>query len=534
MSRILVGGFTHIVPMVVDACVEEIYRTGVYQRDLFHTLPNRERLLQLVSTFDNGSPPRRPSGPPDASTSKGTLYAIPPSMEKELTPNVCALLVTYLSALPDTIIHRSLSDALWAWCVSPSLIRQQERSRRRGDDDASESEQEASDEEDENAPSFNTRLRLMELERENLPPFKIQILIAQHVLLLLPPRHFSLLIHLMTFFATLQLCPENGVGLEDIGRIFGPTIVGGKVRKRNKRDDEKDIERAVKGEKDEKEKKIMVWLVSHWERIAQAYEMEDPEMVRRRSQVGSMRREASRSSERGWSAGRAVDKKRPSSDEDSRDERRPSTVESLTSGTTASTSDFSEDDVPVISPSQFRSALGSETKEGDHRLDAMTGDEDRSQPVNEDLPAYDSHASSKYRGSSRDFTLPDIGTDPSTGELSSSVRQFFLENDETGGHPTDLGEPNLAHHSGKANSTPSVIPHDRSHTSADITRGLSASIPAPRRTSRLAEDARLATQFVLQRENAELRRQLDKALSERDEARGLMATMRSILDATSK
>ncbi len=28
MSRILVGGFTHIVPMVVDACVEEIYRTG--------------------------------------------------------------------------------------------------------------------------------------------------------------------------------------------------------------------------------------------------------------------------------------------------------------------------------------------------------------------------------------------------------------------------------------------------------------------------------------------------------------------------
>lgn len=201
------------------------------------------------------------------------VYAKTQSLRNEQTPDVCALLVTYLSALPDTLIHRSLSDALWAWCVSPSIIRQEQRLRRR-DDEASESEYETSEDEEENGPSYNARLRQMELDRMDLPSLKVQILLAQQVLLLLPPRHFSLLVHLMTFFATLLICPENGMSSDDIARIFGPTVVGGMTRKRNKHEAQKDMERS-RGEKDEKEKKIMMWLLNNWERVSTAYEVDE-------------------------------------------------------------------------------------------------------------------------------------------------------------------------------------------------------------------------------------------------------------------
>ena len=229
--------------------------------------------MELVAHFDH-SPVRAKANPIVAqSGSEVKVYAKTQSLHHEHTADVCALLVTYLSSLPDALIHRSLGDALWAWSVSPSVIRQEKRLRRRGDDDASESEYETSEDEDENAPSYNARLRQMELEQMNLPPLKVQLLLAQHVLLLLPPRHFSLVVHLLTFFATLLVCPENGLGADDIGRIFGATIVGGKTRKRGRREAARDMERCG-GNRDEKEQKTLVWLVNHWERISSAYEYE--------------------------------------------------------------------------------------------------------------------------------------------------------------------------------------------------------------------------------------------------------------------
>lgn len=240
---------------------------GAYKPNLFRSLPCRDRLLQLVARFDTATLPLT------ASAKEMKVYAKTPSLHHEQTSDLCALLVTYLTALPDPLIHRSMGDALWAWCVSPSVIRQEQRQRRRGDE-GSESEYETSEDEDENAPSYNARLRQMEREYMNLPSLKVQILIAQRLLLLLPPRHFSLLVHLLTFFATLLISSENGLSLDDIGRIFGPMIVGGKTRKQSKHEAAK-VAKQWEGQRDSKVNRTLMWLINHWERISAEYEKEE-------------------------------------------------------------------------------------------------------------------------------------------------------------------------------------------------------------------------------------------------------------------
>ncbi|KAF7789295.1 hypothetical protein EIP86_000239 [Pleurotus ostreatoroseus] len=278
MTRVSIGGYAHVVPLVVNACVEELYRTGAYKPHLFRSLPNRTRLYELVARFDLPAPPNLANELNDPSTK---IYAKTPSLHSEQTADLCALLVTYLSALPDSLIHRSLCDGLWAWCVSPSIIRQEQRIQRNCEDEASESEYDTTEDEDENAPSYNTRLRQMEFERMNIPPLKVQILIAQHVLLLLPPRHFSLLAHLMTFFATLLVSPENGLSADDIGRIFGPIVMARKHHTQGGGDEEDAGQTRRVGDMREKERKTMVWLVNHWERISTAYEAKHARDMRR-------------------------------------------------------------------------------------------------------------------------------------------------------------------------------------------------------------------------------------------------------------
>ena len=83
---------------------------------------------------------------------------------------------------------------------------------------------------DENTRNYSTGLRKREEVLLNLPPLRVQIAIAQQVLLLLPRRYFSMLLCLLTFFATLQICP-NELTPKDIGRMFSGAIVGGRARK---------------------------------------------------------------------------------------------------------------------------------------------------------------------------------------------------------------------------------------------------------------------------------------------------------------
>lgn len=268
-------------------------------------MPNRSRLYQLVAYFDTPQQYTQlstRSSLPNLPSSSSPSVKPRLSLHRESYSEICALLVTYLTSLPTPLIHRSLVDALWAWCVSPSIIRAEQRLRRHGDDDASESSSSDSDE-DEDTPNYSARLRKREEVLLNLPPLRVQIDIARQVLLLLPRRHFSMVICLLTFFATLQVCPDNGLTPEDVGRIFGGAIVGGKARKgaaprgesasgsREGRisGDEKgkdqpkehDVGRAMH-EKDAKGQKIVAWLIKHWEDIATAYEADNEDRFGRR------------------------------------------------------------------------------------------------------------------------------------------------------------------------------------------------------------------------------------------------------------
>ena len=67
------------------------------------------------------------------------------------------------------------------------------------------------------------------------PTESTRILVAQLVLHLLPSPHFSLLVYILAFFSQVALVhEENGVGMEDLARMFGGRIFGGGQSRRRK------------------------------------------------------------------------------------------------------------------------------------------------------------------------------------------------------------------------------------------------------------------------------------------------------------
>lgn len=232
-----------------------------------------------MSHFDFPTPPSQSSPRSSISGSLAAQYSLSP----ESTQDICALLVTYLNSLPVPLIHRTIAEALWAWCISPSVLRAEQRIRCRDDDEASESSDSDSDydqDTEDNGPSFSARQRERERTLRELPPLHTQVKIAQHVLLLLPRRQFSLIVHLFAFFATLQVCPDSGMSPEDIGRIFGVAVAGGRksaaaVTASGGKSEGCGRDKEVRGQK------LVAWLIKHWEQIASEYENEEPQELDR-------------------------------------------------------------------------------------------------------------------------------------------------------------------------------------------------------------------------------------------------------------
>lgn len=220
----------------------------------------------LVQSFNH--PPKQP------------LLSRLPSLAHESTPNICSLLGDYIAALPTSLIPRDVFDALWSWSVSPSLAKETEllRSLMLHSQDLDTSEREsmrnatrnpkfkrsalraASDTlnslhfSHQNSPSHTpkARTRTNQLERELYDFETPQVSIACHLLLLLPPRSFSLLLYLFSFFSQLPLSPENGLTFEDVGRIFAFQLLGGPNRSAARI--------------------VMVWLLDHWSRLLEGFE----------------------------------------------------------------------------------------------------------------------------------------------------------------------------------------------------------------------------------------------------------------------
>lgn len=349
MAQVVIGGYRHHVPQIIDACIEELYRTGtyilpqprryyhmtwaiafragIYQSNLFRTLPNQTRLFQLVSYYDKPShaTEQRSAGKQAANVTRASVpnlthtvldaeaqprdraasmfaqrraSTVTPPLFAHRTPlqhathaDSCALLVTYLTSLPVPLIHRSLADALWAWCVSPSILRSSQGLRRTGDADASDSSSSDSSQEDDEAPSYSARIKAREEALLNLPSLRVQIKIAREVLLLLPKRHFAVLLCLMNFFATVMVCPDSGLTADEVGRRFCKTIVGGESGGATKGKSSAQSTGSSGGDgsgsggnrsgggkvvqREGKGKAITAWLVKHWREISCVYEVED-------------------------------------------------------------------------------------------------------------------------------------------------------------------------------------------------------------------------------------------------------------------
>jgi RhoGAP domain len=205
--------------------------SGIYKSGLFRDLPNRQRHRELITLFD--APPTFGEGM---------------SLRAESTPDICALLLTYLKELPEPVLTPYLFNAFWNWCVRPSVKREDERTRK-----------ELDDEEDLRARFFQTGQRpprpshriLFEKARlraaQDEAAEEGQVAVARDLLRLLPTHSFSLIVYLCAFFTQVPLCPENGITLEDVGRIFGPAVFGGPVPAA---------------------RRMMVWSLKRWNRVS--------------------------------------------------------------------------------------------------------------------------------------------------------------------------------------------------------------------------------------------------------------------------
>jgi hypothetical protein len=164
--------------------------------------PDRDRLLSLISAFDSESE---------------FGVTTPLNCPYELR-EVYALLTTYLFALPEPILSSEMFEAMWAWCVLPSL-----RSTDFLEDD--------------------NRVR-------RHAPTDAGIHIAQLLLRLLPLPNFSLIVYMMGFFQRLP----HMVG-EDVGRA----VFAGRCADSSNTSDGR-AERA---------ETMLRWLLDRWDAIFQ-------------------------------------------------------------------------------------------------------------------------------------------------------------------------------------------------------------------------------------------------------------------------
>jgi RhoGAP domain len=226
------------------------FPSGIYQCNLFRTLPNRSRLLELINIFDSEKQPpgsiirSRQSLPPKDPAKSG--FGANTSLHLESTPDICALLSTYLSALPEPILLPALFRPIWDWC--------------------------GLDEDDVDTPEpkpFRRRMSSVSLSQTHTNPTETtRILIAQLVLHLLPSPHFSLLVYILAFFSQVAMVhEENGVGMEDLARMFGGRIFGGGQSRRRKLSSEIALEDPhqprMEGEI------MMCWFLKRWSSISE-------------------------------------------------------------------------------------------------------------------------------------------------------------------------------------------------------------------------------------------------------------------------
>jgi RhoGAP domain len=237
--------FFHRITFLLIRLVQK----GIYQQGLFRKLPNRERHVELIQLF---------STPPNFGSSL--------SLRSETMPDICAVLSTYLTKLPEPILDKSLFRAIWAWSVKPSIkFEMAEKEKDEHEDDqfqfvgggrrkrlAKLTPHEAW------KVAYEKSLKkigLLDRNEEEVAREDFQITIASLIIRMLPCANLSLLIYLLAFFTQIPLCPENGIQYEDLARLFGYKILGGPSHNAAY--------------------KMMIWLLVRWPRISEKLGVED-------------------------------------------------------------------------------------------------------------------------------------------------------------------------------------------------------------------------------------------------------------------
>ncbi|KAL5480841.1 hypothetical protein ACEPAI_9781 [Sanghuangporus weigelae] len=273
-----VAGYQHDLPIVVNACVEELYRTGMTEPGLFRSPPDSARHKQLIELFNNGP-----------------FFGHSETLTKERTEDICALLRSYIDRLPHPLWHESLFDPMLRLCVSSSVF---------GDWPLSEvSENEDRNEglgtgyrttqtrptslfvhgtpSTANVDNFHVRssslgditafaicrpssaLSTVAHNEINVTKERPQISLARAFFRLLPRMHLAVLAYLCAFFSQLPLCSHNQLTIEDIARFFAVPLFLGKVS------DGVLMTSVAQTKRKQEARMIMVWILRRWSQISE-------------------------------------------------------------------------------------------------------------------------------------------------------------------------------------------------------------------------------------------------------------------------
>ncbi|PFH46043.1 hypothetical protein AMATHDRAFT_43827 [Amanita thiersii Skay4041] len=245
------GGYELCLPLVVFNCVEELYRTGIYQSDLFCRLPDRQQLSKLIYIFDSTNPYQRYLAV--NKTQRVSDYSTSTLLNKESTQDICALLSNYICSLPEPILPPYLFDPIWEWG--------------RMDLDGEDSGVDR-DETHVRRDRQGRRYSFPLSKSHSGPSEAAQIAIVQYLLHLLPYPHFSLLVYLLAFFSqVLMMGEENGMYSQELSRLFGTYLFGGETLSKSASCDFSGLER--NGTRNEKGgERMMRWFLERWGSIS--------------------------------------------------------------------------------------------------------------------------------------------------------------------------------------------------------------------------------------------------------------------------
>ncbi|THH09764.1 hypothetical protein EW145_g1791 [Phellinidium pouzarii] len=293
------AGFQHDLPIVVYACVEELYRTGASTQEkvicallfiqtffagmtvpgLFRTPPDRKRHNELIDLFDTG-----PS------------FGRNLSLATESTPDICALLRSYIDRLPSPIWHESLFDAMWILCVLPSkqceslLVQESEhevnvnaRERKKTKQTRPTSliffkktvpdAKPTGDMHRTRSSSLNTNFSSSTLgptasPEDGLSRERLQLAVSRILFRLLPRTNLALLAYLCAFFTQLPLSPQNQLGIEDVARLFAAPLFLGKPHSGVGEVRHGTATGATWAVRKEEACTMMVWILRRWAHIS--------------------------------------------------------------------------------------------------------------------------------------------------------------------------------------------------------------------------------------------------------------------------